>query len=979
MNAGRGAAAQGSGSVRFGIKARLFLAVGLLALLTLLASAVAWIVFLDIEQAVGRVTGQSLPGMVTALSLQEKSSEIAAAAPAMVGAHSAADLARQQERMDRRLSDIGGLVDSLRSTGMDPARAEILAGQQAQISAALVELAAAVGAGLHDRVRREALTARLASRHQKFAETLEPLIDDAVFDMVISGEREAAQGRRAISRLVEGGVGRIDALLTVQAQANMVAGLLGQAAYVEDLAQLSPLEERFTASAAAIRRSLAAMAPKGGIDGGALGELEIAAEALLQHGTGPDGLFARRAALLEGDATGSLRAEAGAMQEAHDALLRQLAPQVDDAAFDLVTATEEVSRTSGDIVTRLIDIGTNLLHTLLTIRAEGNLLWGLLSEAAVVPDPSMLGPLAERFTAAQATIDRMMAELPPTVHPAPLRAATDGLLGFGAGEDSLFTVRADELHHLARADAALEDSRQLAQSIGAEVTGLVATARAQSDAAAAGSTDAIRAGQIAMLAITALSIAAAAILLGLYVVPQILHPLERITAAMSALAGGDTGVDIPGRNRRDELGRMAHALGVFRDTAIEVQESNMREIRQSRSRLQDAIESISEGFSLYDSEDRLVVANTKYQQLMHPGLAGEIVPGLTFAQIIRRSAERGYVQDAEGRVEEWVAERVAKHRNPGPAHIHRRGDLWILVSERKTEDGGTVALYSDITALKQREEELAKKTQALEQLSSQLAKYLSPQVYESIFTGRQEVKIASQRKKLTVFFSDIAGFTETADRMESEDLSHILNEYLTEMSRIALKHGATIDKYVGDAIVIFFGDPTSRGLREDAMACVRMALEMQVRMRDLQRLWRESGIEKPLQIRMGINSGYCTVGNFGSEDRMDYTIIGGGVNLAARLETAAPPGEILISYETHALVKDEIPCAEHGRITVKGIAEPVTTWRVLDPEEAASLARRRIRAEAAHLKLDLDPDAMTAGERAEALKVLQQALARMAE
>ena len=211
-----------------------------------------------------------------------------------------------------------------------------------------------------------------------------------------------------------------------------------------------------------------------------------------------------------------------------------------------------------------------------------------------------------------------------------------------------------------------------------------------------------------------------------------------------------------------------------------------------------------------------------------------------------------------------------------------------MVSERKTEDGGTVAVYSDITELKQREEELADKSNALEQLSNQLSKYLSPQVYESIFSGRQEVKVASARKKLTVFFSDIAGFTETAERMESEDLTELLNHYLTEMSKIALEYGATIDKYVGDAIVIFFGDPETRGVKQDALACVKMAVAMQKRLRELRDVWRKSGIERPLRCRIGINTGYCTVGNFGSEDRMDYTIIGGGVNLAARLETAKP-------------------------------------------------------------------------------------------
>ena len=120
-------------------------------------------------------------------------------------------------------------------------------------------------------------------------------------------------------------------------------------------------------------------------------------------------------------------------------------------------------------------------------------------------------------------------------------------------------------------------------------------------------------------------------------------------------------------------------------------------------------------------------------------------------------------------------------------------------------------------------EEIARKSAELEALSSKLSKYLSPQVYASIFSGQQEVKITSQRKKLTVFFSDIADFTKITEKLESEDLTQLLNHYLTEMSRVALEYGATIDKYIGDAILIFFGDPETRGVREDALACVRMA------------------------------------------------------------------------------------------------------------------------------------------------------------
>jgi PAS domain S-box-containing protein len=390
---------------------------------------------------------------------------------------------------------------------------------------------------------------------------------------------------------------------------------------------------------------------------------------------------------------------------------------------------------------------------------------------------------------------------------------------------------------------------------------------------------------------------------------------------------------------------------------------------RSERRLAEAIESISEGFVCYDGEDRLVICNSCYRDLLYPDLDIDISAGTTFESIIRRAAERGYVKDAEGRVEEWVAERLQQHRNPREPQVQRRGNgRWVMVSERRTEDGGTVAIYSDITELKQHEQNLSEKSAALAALSSKLAKYLAPQVYDSIFTGQQEVKIVSKRKKLTVCFSDLVGFTEITDKMESEDLTQLLNHYLTEMSRIALQHGATIDKYVGDAIVMFFGDPTSLGVKQDALACVQMAIAMQRRVGELADEWRNSGIETPLRCRIGIHTGYCTVGNFGSEDRMDYTMVGGTVNLASRLEQEAPPGGVLISFETYAHVRNEVRCEERGQVQVKGIAQPVATYAVVGSKRDSDQVT------IANLRLELDPDQMSEDERKAAANALRRAL-----
>tara|TARA_Y100001968_G_scaffold325089_1_gene365764 strand:- start:1505 stop:2659 length:1155 start_codon:yes stop_codon:yes gene_type:complete len=221
----------------------------------------------------------------------------------------------------------------------------------------------------------------------------------------------------------------------------------------------------------------------------------------------------------------------------------------------------------------------------------------------------------------------------------------------------------------------------------------------------------------------------------------------------------------------------------------------------------------------------------------------------------------------------------------------------------------------------------------IESISNQLSKYLSPQIYHSIFSGEKQADIVSQRKKLTVFFSDIVGFTDISDALEAEEISSMLNYYLTEMSQIALAHGGTIDKYIGDAILVFFGDPETEGVQQDAINCVNMAVSMQLKMEELKNEWsKKFGLREPLEIRIGIATGYCTVGNFGSEDRLDYTVIGSQVNLAARLEALSKPGAILISFDTYSQISNEINCKELGKVAVKGIREEVRTFEVLlDP------------------------------------------------
>ena len=269
---------------------------------------------------------------------------------------------------------------------------------------------------------------------------------------------------------------------------------------------------------------------------------------------------------------------------------------------------------------------------------------------------------------------------------------------------------------------------------------------------------------------------------------------------------------------------------------------------------------------------------------------------------------------------------------------------------------------------------VTEKNQILENLSSKLSKYLSPQIYQSIFKGEQKVEIFAKRKKLTICFTDIAGFTETTDNLESEELTNVLNHYLTEMSVIALQHGATIDKFIGDAMLLFFGDPESKGVAEDAKACVLMAIAMQRRMRELEQEWRDRGLLRPFRIRIGITTGFCTVGNFGSRDRMDYTIIGNEVNLAARLQSATEPGSILLSHETNALVQGLVMTEEQPPITVKGFPKPISGYKLVGTYNDLVKAGRVVLEERDGLHVLVD---LTKQDRSAVIEILQDILTQL--
>ena len=218
----------------------------------------------------------------------------------------------------------------------------------------------------------------------------------------------------------------------------------------------------------------------------------------------------------------------------------------------------------------------------------------------------------------------------------------------------------------------------------------------------------------------------------------------------------------------------------------------------------------------------------------------------------------------------------------------------------------------------------------LERGAELISRYVPPQLAARLLGGEYDYGERPERRKLTIFFSDIEGFTPLAEEMEPEDLAALLNEYLTEMSTIVEAFGGTLTQFVGDGIMVIFGAPTPASDEENAAGAVNMALAMQKRMLDLQERWFVEGIETTFNVRMGINTGMTNVGNFGSPGRMTYCTIGTQTNLASRIQSQCEAGKVLISHSTWALVQDSVEWRSRGKLQVKGIHPPVQVYEVVD-------------------------------------------------
>ena len=280
--------------------------------------------------------------------------------------------------------------------------------------------------------------------------------------------------------------------------------------------------------------------------------------------------------------------------------------------------------------------------------------------------------------------------------------------------------------------------------------------------------------------------------------------------------------------------------------------------------------------------------------------------------------------------------------------------------EKQNRQLNSLTKLSDSTQAK-----LTDSNTKLEKLLRNLRRYVPAAVVDILLQSGTEQLPTNRRHNITVFFSDIVGFTGITERLEPERLASLMTEYFTEMTDICTRWGGTLDQFVGDAIVIFFGAPTTLGAEEDARRALGMALDMQDRLVALRQKWAQEGLTTPLEVRIGLSTGICNVGNFGSAERLHYTAIGTAVNSAARIQSLAEANHILLSENTYLLVRDHYQCEMETTAILSGQKHQTTLYRPQQNQD--SWQATTITADEDGYRLYVDPAAITDKDKVRAL------------
>ena len=532
----------------FGIKFKLQIAFGVVAIMTVVAAAVAIMSFSDTERGFARVQSREVPMMTDALRLSVASGEISAAAARFVSAKTSDDRKLIATQIATRSRDLDAILDRLRAGQGDSSGLSIAEPMAKRLKENLKALEAAIS-------ERTALSDRLEARldalhkvHAKISDKLTPIVDDSYFEVVTTAEDVGQSGDIMVRTLIQGGMQVMQAMVEVGAETNLVTGLLTAGALTSSPSILSMLEDRFTASARRAEKQLAKLPPG------------TKFEPLKQR--------VRELSKLTDFKTRGGESEMERLTKvfrAHEQLTNLLIGLIDDLNFDVVMQSEEAVKRSSKLVKDLVANQIAGLRNALEIAAQSHLLTSLISEAAIAKNTASLVPLQDRFKAASDLLIKASAKMPDKE----LKQTIADMLAFGQNGESVFALRAAEIEAAARADKTIDENVTIQRSLDRAVAVLVGEAEKSMQSGSAKLVEDLGRNRMLLMIVAAASLLVAGGIGVFYVQRRLVRRLTSIGDAMRRLSSGETDVTVPAAADRDEIGEMARSLEVFRSGEID--------------------------------------------------------------------------------------------------------------------------------------------------------------------------------------------------------------------------------------------------------------------------------------------------------------------------------------------------------------------------------------------------------------------------
>jgi signal transduction histidine kinase/DNA-binding response OmpR family regulator/HAMP domain-containing protein len=690
------------------IRGKLFLVFAIIFVSAAISAIIAERANILVQEQLSSITNDNLPSVVTAYKVSEATTNIRTVAAAMATANSQSALASRRALLQRHIDDTQSMISELGAVTVGLETASGLEEHVEDVDALTGQLAATVDKRLKLSGQLSARIQALADQHLEFNSSIEPLISRELALLGSESERVVTHTDESLRRLNDISFKGLIPILSINVQLAKMQNSLAGASSVETESLLDRYWSEFVRSSSVISRNIEEI----GLNRSASEVIDTQKltenfDKIIGLSIGDTGIFEKiRGNFANGRIphadTGDVVSE---LEQSFKAFERQVRLSITLIRGQTVNVGVDLNKQVSGSLLAIKEASVDGYGALLELEALGNRTVGLLSVAAFANDLDDLGTLRNELEASEAEVTSVLARLGSNPDVSATAGLVRKLVNSGKGDTGIFALRSNELRALATVDDLLFRTNALNLRMSTIAARIVVDARHMTDATASRVLASLDSSRLMLLMVVGVSLLAMAGII-VYVNRSLGSRLSAFSNAALALAEGNLRVELPEPSGRDEVSRLMRALTVFRDTAAEMEESNLREIAAARQRLFDAIESISEGFALFDKSEELVVANHRYREIMLGAAAEECRPGIALAELVALSAREKRFPHAETD-RDWTDRQISRFRTGTTQYIQEAaGKTWYQVSIRKSQSSGTVVVVSDISDIKQMSDEL---------------------------------------------------------------------------------------------------------------------------------------------------------------------------------------------------------------------------------------------------------------------------------